>query len=548
MSRNVIAIGLDAADPARIERWMEEGHLPNLAALRGQGTYGRLQTFRTYRAETPWTTFLTGCQRQHTGYWTQIRFRPDGYRVENEKAYDFHNARPFYEFASDRRVAIFDVPHARLSEDLNGIQVTAWGAHSPQTETASTPAGLIDEVAERFGMHPLLNDDNANIYKRESLERLRDGMLQGIRQRTDISLDLMGREDFDLFLTVYGEPHVVGHYFWHFGDPDHPLHAATRGWFPNDPNLEMYRAIDEGIGRICAAAGDEADVVVFAAHGMGPNNMDLTSLVFLPELLYRRAFPGRTGIAPGIVGDTEAEPIPIDTVRELGFARTLWNLTDESNRLRTELKRRVPLRYYNRLEKLLGQPGADAPISPFALLERGAVEPFQPSTWYRHLWPRMRAFALPSFSEGYVRLNVRGRESAGLVDPADFARECEEITAFLTRVTDGRTGQPIVKEVIPMRDRADDGDPNAADADLVVLFEEDHVSDVVDSPDVGRIGPVPMLRSGSHRADGFILAAGPRIGNRALPEDLHSLDLAPSVLGLLTDEKPDHLEGRSLFS
>ncbi len=547
MSRRVIAIGLDAADPARIEQWMNEGHLPTLARLRDRGTYARLQTFRTYRAETPWTTFLTGAQRQRTGYWTQIRFRPDGYRVENDKAYDFHNVRPWYEFAPDKRVCIFDVPHARLSEQLNGVQVTAWGAHSPQTETASNPPGLIEELAERYGMHPLLNDDNANVYNLESLKRLHRGMLEGIRQRTEISLDLLSRERFDLFLTVYGEPHVVGHYFWHFGDPDHPLYDRTRGWFDEDPNLEMYRAIDAGIGRICEAAGEDADVIVFAAHGMGPNNMDLTSLVFLPELLYRRAFPGKAGMAPGVAGDPHAEPIPIDTVKDQGFARTLWNLTDEGNFLRTELKRRMPLRVYGRLEKLLGQPGADAPISPFVLREQGAVEPFQPSTWYRHLWPQMRAFALPSFSEGYVRLNVRGRESQGLVDPADFARECEEITAFLQRVTDGRTGAPLVKEVIPMRDRPDDGDPNAADADLVVLFEEDHVSDVVDSPDVGRIGPVPMLRSGSHRADGFVLAAGPQIGDRALPGDLHSLDLAPTILGMLSDARPEHLEGRSLF-
>jgi predicted AlkP superfamily phosphohydrolase/phosphomutase len=49
--------------------------------------------------------------------------------------------------------------------------------------------------------------------------------------------------------------------------------------------------------------------------------------------------------------------------------------------------------------------------------------------WYQPAWPRMEAFALPSFSEGYVRLNVRGRERDGIVDPADFGRTADEVEA-----------------------------------------------------------------------------------------------------------------------
>ena len=58
MKRPVIAIGLDAAEPPVIERWLAEGHLPTLRRLREQGAYGRIQNFDYYRAETPWTTFF----------------------------------------------------------------------------------------------------------------------------------------------------------------------------------------------------------------------------------------------------------------------------------------------------------------------------------------------------------------------------------------------------------------------------------------------------------------------------------------------------------
>ena len=42
-------------------------------------------------------------------------------------------------------------------------------------------------------------------------------------------------------------------------------------------------------------------------------------------------------------------------------------------------------------------------------------------------WPTMRAFALPSFYDGRVRVNVRGRAGGGLVGPEDYAAVLDEV-------------------------------------------------------------------------------------------------------------------------
>ncbi|MEM1293377.1 MAG: nucleotide pyrophosphatase, partial [Cyanobacteria bacterium P01_H01_bin.162] len=81
MVRPLMAIGLDAADPHLIEEWMAAGYLPRLQELQERGTYQRLRTFEYYRAETPWTTFLTGCAPQQTGYWSPLKFHPADYRI-----------------------------------------------------------------------------------------------------------------------------------------------------------------------------------------------------------------------------------------------------------------------------------------------------------------------------------------------------------------------------------------------------------------------------------------------------------------------------------
>ncbi len=56
----VIVIGLDGLEPKIVEAMLKAGELPNLARLRAQGGYCRIQT--TYPAQTPvaWSTFATG--------------------------------------------------------------------------------------------------------------------------------------------------------------------------------------------------------------------------------------------------------------------------------------------------------------------------------------------------------------------------------------------------------------------------------------------------------------------------------------------------------
>ncbi len=58
--RKLIFLGLDGLEPDLVEKYLDEGKLPNLAMLREQGRYSRLRT--TFPALSPvaWATFATG--------------------------------------------------------------------------------------------------------------------------------------------------------------------------------------------------------------------------------------------------------------------------------------------------------------------------------------------------------------------------------------------------------------------------------------------------------------------------------------------------------
>jgi len=541
----VIAIGLDSAPPDLLEQYMQEGHLPVMAKLRASGAYGRLRTLESFCAETPWTTFLSGCSPQKTGYWSPLKLREGTYDVDTISAYDFERFPPFYALGPDYRVTMFDVPQVRVRDDVPGLQVSAWGAHSPQVPSASLPEGLLGELTEKHGNHPGLHKDFAECLDLDRVEKLIEVFDTGIRRRAAICRDLMEREPWDLFLTVFGEPHGAGHTMWQVSQPDHPLYEALHPRFGRDLMLDVYVAIDRAIGQILEKAPSDARVVVFSAHGMGPNTTDLPSTVFLPELLYRHSFPGETQIGAGDPNAALGAPL-LHCLRD-SFVWEVWANKTDRNRLRRWARQRAPWGLFKRIERALG-PAADHDlIAPWRLAEQTRSMPQQAAHWYKPCWPRMKAFALPSFSEGYIRINLQGREPNGQVTPAEYDSVCSQLIEELSTLRDARTGLPMVKEAIRTRKNGDLCDPDLPDPDIVVIWQSDHATDVVESPKHGRIGPVPYVRAGGHRPDGFLIAAGSGVPmGKRLPLG-HALDLPPTLLRLLGAPIAEHLEGTPLL-
>ena len=544
MTASVIAIGLDSTDPQLLERWMKEGYLPNLRRLRQQGTYGRVQNTEYYRAETPWTSFLTGCSPTKTGYWSPIKFCSKTYDAELVEAYDFVEYPPFYALGAQKKIAVLDMPHARISDNVNGMQVLAWGAHSPQGPSESRPAHLFQELVDEYGAHPGLRNDHASCFDLDALQRLEEKLLAGISRRTAIALDLLARDKWDFFLTVFGETHAAGHFMWHLSQPNHPLYEAL-GKQAKDSLLVIFQAIDRAVAQIVNAAGIGAQVMVFSVHGMDTNVMDLPSMFFLPEFMYRWNFPGRFGLAKGDTNHFFGSPIL--NCKKGSWLWEVWSSRNDSNFLRRFARRQLPYRISKLLARLWGEdPNGDL-ISPFTLRAKGYPLFFQAASWYGPSWKRMRAFALPSFSEGYIRINLQGRDAEGVVAPEDYEQVCKEIEASLRILKDAKTGTPMVKEIIRTRQIAEDCDPKLPDADLVVIWQESCVADAVESFEVGRIGPVPHFRTGSHRAEGFFIGNGRGFIPGSVMPKIQALDLPPTLLSFLNVPIPSHFEGSCIL-
>ena len=66
-------------------------------------------------------------------------------------------------------------------------------------------------------------------------------------------------------------------------------------------------------------------------------------------------------------------------------------------------------------------------------------------------WSRTRAFPVPSWTVGYVRLNLVGRERYGIVRPEDGDALLDELADLIHGLRVADTGRPVVAAVRRMR-------------------------------------------------------------------------------------------------
>jgi predicted AlkP superfamily phosphohydrolase/phosphomutase len=549
MKRKLVAIGLDGADALLLEKWMSQGYLPNLLKLRQQGGFGHLSNTvnlcdapeDTTFNDTLWPSFITGCRADTTGYWSATQYDPSSYRVtcdQFDSGYDYQDYPPFYALGDAYKVAVFDIPYAKLSDQVNGLQVLGWGGHFPYSPSVSEPSDLFAELISKYGENSLIFKDDGSWSNLAYIKWECKALQASIAGHVAICCDLLSRDDWDLFLVVFGESHTAGHDLYSYSQPDHPLYPyLMQKWTFPDPLLDAYRALDQAVGDIMTTIPQDSYVVCFSPNGMGPNFSEMLCQVFLPEILYRFNFPGQAAIAPSQIGTPLPPPItnPIRT----SWPGNIWVKLHEPNPFKRFIKTWTHKSFLR--SRYLGLR------SPYSEESRDVGMGWMPAMWFQPLWPTMKAFALPGFPQGNIRINLQNRERDGIVPPAEYETLCEELTQILYRLQDARTSKAIVKKVVRTRRSPMENSAKLPDADLIVYWHE-HTTDTIDSPDFGRVGPLEYFRAGSHWNRGFLMAKGVGIEPGSDLPNGDIVDLPPTILDIIGAPIPQHFDGKSLLN
>jgi predicted AlkP superfamily phosphohydrolase/phosphomutase len=539
----VAAIAIDAAEWWYLHQRIRAGDLPNLGGLLARSAAFELQAPMAFRSELSWARFLTGQEPLDDGDWAaSMVFDPGTYGIASTTA---STRRKWYELGPGTKVIALDLIHSTVADGAEGEQVVAWGSHSPQWPRTSRPAGLLREIDSRFGTNPAFdNDSGLGWYQPDYVDALADASRTGLGRRAEIARWLLERNrDWDLLLLCMSEVHGAGHLMWHGVDPASPLHEVRGAAHAGRRFDDVLRAADAAVGQVLDAVPADTNVVVFAMHGAQPAD-DLLCTVLLPELLHRRCFRAGLLRSPDAAAWRRLGCPPVVPPPDYPWGELVSDLFADTprQRARRAARRVLPRPAFERLRRAAGRP-AEAPlralhrptpppvdhVTEADLARYRSPADYQVPAWYARHWPSMPAFALPTFADGHVRINLAGRERDGIVDPDDYKRACDDVEELLRQCRDARTGAPVVGEVLRTR-AADPNDPGGPDCDLLVLWEG--APDAIEHPDLGVIGPFPHLRTAHHTNHGFALVSGPGIaaGERGTRS---TLDLPPTLLTLL---------------
>ena len=170
-------------------------------------------------------------------------------------------------------------------------------------------------------------------------------------------------------------------------------------------------------------------------------------------------------------------------------------------------------------------------------------------TFWEHVdWSRTKAYAM---GLGQVYLNLRGRESKGIVNPgAEASAIASELAAKLLTLTDPENGAKIVRAVYK-RDDVYSGEFVGNAAELQVGMEDGYrvsAQTTLGGTPAGIVYPNMKKWSGDHGGYDVATTAGVLISNKPLTGASASiLDIAPTVLKFFGVTIPSTIDGKPLF-
>lgn len=480
---------VDSANLDLVERWIAEGHLPNIAALWQSSLTAQVGGPAYFDEIGSWLSAYSGIPSTHHGYYSARYLVPGTYRLER-RTLASAPAPPFWtRLPSGARALILEPIEAYAIEGLTGDQMFNLTAH--QEAYAAEPFQALPEafgrdVLREFGDPPKLRFDKFE----EPLEYYR-GQAQVYRdvleRRGKLFEKLIRRGGYDAAVVGFPETHDAAHILWHFFDgraPDRDPKGELAGEL-----LAMYCGVDREIGRIQTAVPPGSTVCLLSTYGM----KDQYPTVELAEQLMTLA------------GFTRKVPAGPSSWKPLDIARRL-----------------VPEPIRHRISQHLPN---DVQQSLLASNFAGGID-----------WSQTRAVALPtSLFSSHIRVNLKGREPDGIVEPgAAYNALLDEIEAEFRKLIDPKTDRPAVAAVLRTANVHIDG-PSHLLPDLYVHWRSArHFLDRAIHP----LGEITQRkhqfhRSSYHQRPGFMALAGPGIAPARMEREIALEDIAPTFRDIL---------------
>ncbi|MFN2390184.1 MAG: alkaline phosphatase family protein [Actinomycetota bacterium] len=387
MSKRVLIIGWDGADWKVLRPMLDDGHLPNLAALIERGAYGDCLSTIPSHSWCAWPSFMTALNPAGHGVFDILEHKPGATRRLPVTFRSIKAKTVFEDFsAADKTTIAANIPLTFPAPRIKGKVIG--GGVLPSARSYTHPVELQQEL-DRAAPFPINGMSWTTFRNRPEAFLEEAAAITAARQKTfEYLLDTTA---WDFGVLVYVSTDRIQHCLMEYVSPDHPRHEELRNGPVAERTRAVYRQLDDGLGRLLERT-DPGDLVIFMSdHGHQPCVRACT----MDGILRRLGF------------------------LQFGRGSCAFNL------IRWGPGRRIARRIYDVL-KLHGK--VSIPASPID-------------------WSKTRAYtSVVSTGEG-VSVNLRGREPGGIVDPRDHDKVRDEVADALAAFRDPGTGDPPIGKI-----------------------------------------------------------------------------------------------------
>ena len=487
----IAILQFDGVSLPLLDSFLDQGRLPTFAGLRERGHWLPLETPASSWEGSIYFSLYSGKSVAEHGLYFPFMWSAAEQRVRSQD--DYPAPEPLWDRVGKAglRSLVIDPYEGRRPRSIKGKAVSGWQfRHKVTLRRWSVPHGLDRQLQRRFGRPELVEE----VYGRPStnyLCRMRNRLVGAPRRAAQISAALLAEESFDLVWITLSSGHIAGHWFLDPSRlPQDQVDAGTKAKL--DAALcDSYVAVDQALSDIVTALPRNADIIVLSPSSMGPS-------------------ASRTHLLPGMLQAVlSGRKLNHQAAKAAG--NSLWRLRAAvSSDLRALVARVLPDRLTMDLTARLEMRGVD--------------------------WRATKAFMAPSGDCGYVRLNLRGREREGIVDPKQADELLERIASGLRTFCDP-DGTPAIARIEFTAKSLGYGDPSHGFPDLIVHWSE-RLSPQPSGVRSWQFGEVRSSgwgsgRTGEHRegAWALILPGSSRLQAATMPP--HIVDIGPTVCAVL---------------
>ena len=504
LNGKVFVIGLDGATLDLINPWIDEGKLPNFAQLKRDGITGKLRSTIPHQTPIAWTSFMTGMNAGKHGIFDFMAHDPNSYDIKYINA-EYRRTQPFWSTVSNSggKVGVVNVPMTYPPDKVDGIMIS--GMDAPGTDVPFThPSGLYKELKEEFGEYTI----DTPIYPRNKIHDWKyvNEVIKLTEFREKITLHLMKKYPWDLFVVVFVGPDRVQHDFWGYTDSLHPDFHSRKNQELRNAIFTIYSRLDGVLGKIFKELDEDVHVIIMSDHGAGPSY----KLVILNDWLEKQGYLKYIG---GLKQKRK------DALGKLG-----GRIFEFKQLMPQELKRTV--------KKII------RPKKPFLIdnLELSLD------------WSGTQAYS--EGTVGNIFLNILGKHPQGIVEPGrEYEALRDKIIAELSELRDPETGKKVIDSVYRREDIFHGGCLDTF-PDLIVVPREGYrcIGNLKRFNVSSKEGGLFMrdFWSGDHRPDGTVMMKGPHIKKDVAIQNARIIDIAPTVLYLLGLPISEEMDGEVL--